>query len=249
MVLKEKYINKRGKAKDMEYEISTKPKSPVILEGFPGYGLVGTIVTEFLIKHLKAKQIGRINVEEVAPVVAVHDSKVVDPIGIYYDGKYNIIIVHALSAITGLEWKLANIIETLAKDLKAKEIISIEGVGNPMAGKDSKAFYLSKNPKFKKIKVEELKEGIILGVTGALLLKKNLTQSCIFAETHSQLPDSRAAAKVVEVLDEYLGLKVDFKPLLKEATLFEGKLKSLMEKAQTAGPRKEAAPNKQIYFG
>ncbi len=44
----------------MEYEITVKPKSPIILEGFPGYGLVGTIVTEFLIKHLNLLKKGEL---------------------------------------------------------------------------------------------------------------------------------------------------------------------------------------------
>ena len=45
-----------------------------------------------------------------------------------------------------------------------------------------------------------------MGVSGALLLKAEVPLSCFFAETHSSLPDSRAAAKIIEVLDKYLYL-------------------------------------------
>ncbi|HLD15562.1 MAG TPA: PAC2 family protein [Candidatus Nanoarchaeia archaeon] len=233
----------------MKHELNMKPKSPIIVVGFPGYGLIGTIVTEFLIKHLDAKPIGRIVVREVHPIVAIHDRKVVDPIGIFYDKKYNMLIVHALASINGLEWRLADEMTHIFKELKAKEIISIEGVGNPTLVKDGQTFYFSDNDKkFQSIGMTELKEGIIMGVTGALLLKKGIKLSCIFAETHSQLPDSRGAAKVVEVLDKYLGLKVDYKPLLKEAELFETKLKELMEKSQALIP-KQKDENKQVYIG
>ena len=58
--------------------------------------------------------------------------------------------------------------------------------------------------------------------------------SCIFAETHSNLPDSKAAAKVVEALDKYLGMEIDYKPLLEQAQKFEDKLKSILKKSQEA---------------
>ena len=84
-----------------------------------------------------------------------------------------------------------------------------------------------------------MKEGIVLGVTGALLLKQDINTSCIFVETHSKLPDSRGAAKLVEVLDSYLNLKVDYKPLLEKAKKFEEKLKGLMEKTKKANEEKD----------
>ena len=41
----------------MELKLDKKPKNPIIIEGFPGFGFVGTIATEFLIDHLNAKPI------------------------------------------------------------------------------------------------------------------------------------------------------------------------------------------------
>ena len=68
----------------MNFELSKKPKNPTILEGFPGFGLVGTISTEYLIEHLNAEKIGQITIEESPPMVAIHQGKVIDPVGIYY---------------------------------------------------------------------------------------------------------------------------------------------------------------------
>ena len=48
------------------------------------------------------------------------------------------------------------------------------------------------------------------------------------------MPDSKAAAHIVQALDNYLGLDVDVKPLLKQAVLFERKLKGIMQKGQKA---------------
>ncbi|MBW2989975.1 PAC2 family protein, partial [Candidatus Woesearchaeota archaeon] len=42
----------------MQIKLWKKPKNPIIIEGFPGFGLVGTIASEFLIDHLKTELIG-----------------------------------------------------------------------------------------------------------------------------------------------------------------------------------------------
>ena len=235
----------------MFLDLHFKPKSPIIIEGFPGYGLVGTIVTEFLIKHLGAKKIGRIQIEEVTPVVAIHDNTAIDPLGIFYDKKNNLVIMHALTTVQGLEWKLADQVVQLAKTLKAKEVIGIEGVGNPALGDDApRAFYIGKSKKLSTIKeVSKLDEGIIMGVTGALLLREDVILNCIFAETHSQLPDSRAAARIVEILDKYLRLNVDPKPLMKQAELFENKLRDVVSKSKEAAQAQSNKPATQAYFG
>ena len=78
-----------------------------------------------------------------------------------------------------------------------------------------------------------------MGVTASIILRDTLPSSCIFIETHSQLPDSRAAAKVIETLDKYLGLEIDFKPLLQKAEEFESKLKTLMQQSKIATEEKE----------
>ncbi len=208
-----------------------------MIEGFPGFGLVGTIASEFLLEHLRFEQIGKIIFEDMPATVAIHDGKVVEPLGIFYNKKYNFVLLHAITASSGKEWKLSEMVVDLAKQLNAKEIICLEGVGSSEESTTSRVFYYSNNEKnknkFKKIKVELLKEGIIIGVTGAVLLRsEKIPVSCIFAETHTNLPDSKAAAKVIEVLDKYQGLKVDYKPLLVQAEKFEGKLKNLLTESQ-----------------
>lgn len=221
----------------MEVKLYKKPKNPTIIEGFPGFGLVGTIASEFLIDHLKTELIGKIMFNEMPAMVAIHDNKVVEPLGIFYNKKYNIVLLHAITPSTGFEWNVAEIIGNLAKTLNAKEVISLEGVGSGDGDPGERVFYYSNNDKsksrFGKIGIDPLKEGIIIGVTGAVLLRvENAPVSCVFAETHSKLPDSRAAAKVIEVLDKYLGLDVDYKPLLEQAQKFEDKLKNIMQKSQ-----------------
>ena len=114
----------------MRYTLKSKPKGPTIIEGFPGFGLVGTIATEFLIKHLNAKQIGWIRMTEIPPVIAVHEGEAVEPLGIFYSKEKNLIILHALTNVQGFEWGISDILMKIYKDLGAKEMISLEGVGS-----------------------------------------------------------------------------------------------------------------------
>lgn len=228
----------------MEIKLTKKPKGPIVIEGFPGIGLIGTIATEFLIKHLNAKPIGFIWSEELLPIAAIHDSKIVQPLEVYYSEKENIVILHALSDVRGLEWKISSAVKDLCKQLNAKEVISIEGIMSRQMTNNT--FYLTSDPKKKKVfdnlKINPLKEGIIIGVTAALMLKDSTVNTTgIFVETHSNMPDSKSAAKVIEVLDGYLNLKVDFKPLLVAAEDFEKKLKELIEQTkQTVEHKKDA---------
>ncbi len=222
----------------MDVKLTKKPLNPIIIDGFPGFGMVGTIAAEFLIEHLKAEQIGKIVFDDVPAIVAIHQGKLVEPYGLFYNKKYNLVIMHAMTAPQGSEWKFANVIMDVANQLKAKEIISLEGVGSSSEQDASKVFHYTtvsaREKEFKKMGIEKLNEGIIMGVTSALLIKSNLPVTGIFAETHSNLPDSKAAAKIIETLDAYLDLQFDFKPLLEMAEKFEQKLKHIVEQTKTA---------------
>ncbi|MBT7903114.1 proteasome assembly chaperone family protein [Candidatus Woesearchaeota archaeon] len=237
----------------MNIVLKKKPKNPVIIEGFPGFGLVGTITTEFLIHELKAKQIGAIHANELPPLVAIHDGELVQPIGIYYAEKQNFVILHIMTNIKGLEWEISQVLMKLAKDLGATEILSLEGVGTQAMQDSTNAYFYANQKKnankFQKIGMKPLKEGIILGVTSTLLLQAESkpSLSCIFVETHSNLPDSKAAAKAVEVIDKYYGLKIDYKPLLEQAHKFEEKIKGVMEKGMVA--QEESQKKNLSYLG
>ncbi len=229
----------------MQLILNTKPKKPIVVCGFPGFGFVGTISTEFLISHLKAVSIGHFSSNELSPIAAIHQGKIIQPIEIYYDKKTNIVIVHALTQVHGKEWEIANAIEDLSKQIDAKEVICLEGIGNPtLTEGEPRSFIFSE--KDKKSKLVKLSEGIVMGVTGALVLKsKALPITCIFAETNTATPDSRASAKIIESLDAYLGLKIPFEPLLKKAQEFEGKIKGIVDKTKKV---KEQQEEKGAYY-
>lgn len=236
----------------MELILKKKPKNVTLIEGFPGFGLIGTIVTEYLIDHLDTESIGTVMSTDIPAMIAVHNGKLVQPIEVFYNKKFNLAFLHVVTNPAGLEWQFSELVLQLAKLLQAKEIISVEGVTASEATEPPRTFFYSNNESRKKVfaknKIEQLKEGVIMGVTGTILLKaKNRTQatSCIFVETHSALPDSKAAASVIKVLDKILNLKVDPKPLEAQAEEFEEKLKTILEKGREAT---EVKKKKQLSY-
>lgn len=241
----DKSKQKRRKPMPANLVLTKKPKGVTVIEGFPGFGLVGTIATGFLIDHLKCEQIGKAFFEEPPATIAIHDCRLVDPVGIFYNKQHNLVIIHAITAAAGIEWRAADLVLDICSQLGAKELITIEGVGSPAMAGEPRAFHYctdkSREKRMLASKIGHLGEGIIVGVTSAILLKapKAYPVSCVFSETHTNLPDSKAAAKVIEVLDRYLGLKVDYKPLLKQAAEFEKKLKTILEQTGKAQELKE----------
>ncbi len=231
----------------MKFVLNKKPKNPVIISGFPSMGLVSTITTKFLIDHLDVEDIGYIESEHIMPLTAIHKSKIVNPITFYYNKKYNLVIMQSLTEVSGYEWELASTLLDVSRTLSAKEMIIVEGIPSHVQNEINLYYYSNKS----KMKLTPLNEGIIMGTTAAILLKsRDSPVTCIFAEAHSQLPDSEAAAKVVEALNIYLKLNVDYKPLIEAAKKFERNLKDMIDKRRDAISRSTSQEKKELsYFG
>ncbi len=218
----------------MKINLRKKPQNPIIIEGFPGFGLVGTIVTEFLLEHLKCEQIGEFVYDQLPAMAAIHKGKLVNPMAVHYSKKHNIVILQTILNPKGQEWAIGNAVLEMANSLKAKKIISIEGVGSPRTlaatKKEPQVYYYGDEKLRTKVGLKPIDESIIVGVTSTIMLNAK-NSVCLFAETKSALPDANAASRVIKALDKYLGLKVNPKPLIKQAQDFEGKLKGLIQQS------------------
>lgn len=223
----------------MDIKLKHELKDVTVISGFPGFGMVGTIATEFLIEHLKTEHFGRIILDKMPAVIAIHEGEIIEPFALYYNKAHNLLILHSIFGQPGTEWKIAEAIRSLCTMVSCKEIISLEGVGTNAESEDPKSFYFTSNEqkekKFQDLKMQKLNEGIIMGVTSALMLQNdNIPVSCLFAETHTNLPDSKAAAKLIQGLDAYLDLKMDSSPLIEMAEKFEAKLKKILSESKMA---------------
>ena len=93
-------------------------------------------------------------------------------------------------------------------------------------------------------------DGVITGVAGVLLnegKRRDFNVLSLLAEAHSNYPDARAAANIIEVLDRLvLNIHIDPKPLYKEAEAIEMQIKSIRSQAKTSKVLK-APPQPRMY--
>ena len=219
----------------MKVHLYEKPQNVRLVLGFPGFGLVGTIATKFLIEHLDVKKIGEIESSKLLPLAAIHKNKLIGPLDLFYNKKYNVVVMQALSELAGSEWHITEVIEEISRLLNVKEIIILEGLpSNNTKGNMKTYFYSSNNAKAgEKLGLPALQEGVMMGVTATVMLRlEDVPISVILAESPSKFPDSEAAARTIQALDKYWSMDIDYKPLMKAAKNFEVMLKEMMDKVK-----------------
>jgi uncharacterized protein len=227
-----------------------KLKKPVVIEGFPGVGLVGSIAAKYLSQQTNAKQIGFIESPHLPPVSFIVKGEVYNPIRIYEAEKDNLIIVESEFPVPG---KLVNEIgERLgdwSKEINAEKVICLEGINAPQSKSSTGVFAITSDHNVKTPKsMKKVETGFMIGVSAALMLQcKEIKMPglCLMAETHTSFPDGLAAAALIKELNKLLNLNVNTTALENEAKVFEEKIKSLVEKAKSLQPAKK--DDKVIY--
>ncbi len=138
------------------------------------------------------------------------------------------------------------------KKLGSKVIIVLEGIPGKTKKSSNAFYYCNGKDAFESFKLKPLEEGVMTGVTATLLLKSShININCVFVESSTGLPDSEAAAKSIQVMNQHLGLDVDCKPLLSAAKKFEGMLKTAIanKQPQQNMPKYKTEKNDLDYLG
>ena len=236
----------------------------LLVVAFPTVGLISSIAGHYIIDSLKLEEIGAIISKEFMPATIIHNSKPSPPIRIYAgerkcgpDGNCEqlVVIISEFMPPYNLIKPLADIILEWAKEKGCKIVISFEGthaLGDNK--KNPKVYGIGSNVDMKKFlksyKIEETKEGMITGVTGVLLYEGVLMKRdviCMLSEAHSSYPDSRAAGNLLKKLDIMLPeIKIDPKPLYKEAEKIEAQIKNFIDQSKPTAPSLPPIPS-QMY--
>ena len=81
---------------DKDVKIVTKPiksENPVLIEGFPGIGLVGNIASQQIIDELKMTYVGSIDSRHFPPIAVLYEGLINMPVRIYESEGHNIVMV------------------------------------------------------------------------------------------------------------------------------------------------------------
>lgn len=219
------------------------PKNSIVLEGFQGIGLVGTLAAEYIAEQKNAKVVGHVDVPEFPPITLLVNGRIKTPIRIYHfkEKKQNFLIfVSELPMPQKMANVLAKAIVNFSKEHKVKEIVSLEGITVPEEPVDSNTYWISSNPKFFENrfgkKAKALQSGIIVGVSASLLTQSKIQKIpsvVLMAEAHTNFPDGSAASSIIKLLNKVYKIDVDVNNLEAQSEEFEKKIWKMIEKAKT----------------
>lgn len=242
----------------IEYE-NVDLSNCLLVVAFPTVGLISSIAGHFIIDSLKLKEIGAINSQYFMPATIIHNGKPSPPVRIYSgekkcgpDGKCEqiAVIISEFMPPYNIIKPLADQILEWADKKGCQSIVSLEGTHAIGEKKDFKIYGVSSNNKMKnqlkKYKISETLEGMITGVNGVMLYEGALKKHdviCLLSEAHASFPDSRSAGNLLEKLDVMLpGIKIDPKPLYKEAKEIENKIRQFMAQSKPTAPQIPPTP-------
>lgn len=214
-------------------------KNPILITGFPGLGLVGTVAASYLVEKLNMELYGYITGTDFPPLAAVHDYTPSFPARIYVSKEHNLIVLLSefIIPLTAV-YDFSNKIMEFGKEKKVSKIISLGGIS--IKGEQDSVYVIASSKKLVKELVKNkmvklIKEGATTGVTGVLLAHGAATKFpvvSLLAEARPDYMDPRAASMVLSVLKEFIDLSFDTRELDKEAKMIQEKMNGVMSEAK-----------------
>jgi len=224
-------------------------RGATIIDGFPSVGLVSSIAANYLIKVLDMEHIGIMDSVHFPTVSLVREAIPLSPVRIYAGkkGKMGDQIVAFISEFQAPPNLIRPISYTLidwAEEQKCKMIVSPEGLVVDPELRDSAeisdvVFGIASTQRARELLkqhgIQSFEEGVISGIAGVLLnegRKRDFDVMTLLAEAHPDFPDAKAAALVLEAIDDILlGIDFDAKPLFEEAQRIETHIKEIQKQA------------------
>jgi uncharacterized protein len=258
MIQHTKFSSYDGKTSLFSLPNTIKLKNPLLIAGFPGPGLVGSISINYVIKKLDMQQIFCFESEFIVPGVIFMDGKLHHPFRIYsnLDGTICAVICEAPIMINGMH-SVLDALATWAEDIGINDVFVIDGIAiRPGSSTDSNSKVISNlerrpiilsssddriinsNVNKPNLNIESLIEGsttFIGGIAGGLLsscISHNISCSVIFIPTQSGIPDPDGAALTIELLQNTIAnnnFKVDTSELRKQGEEMKHKLNNLIK--------------------
>lgn len=232
---------------DVEVETLSEPEltDPVLIEGLPGVGHVGTLVAEHLIEEGEGELLSRIYSEHLPPQVTVSDEGLAELVcvecyHITFEGRDLLIVTGDQQAASGVgHYRIAEAVLDSATDLGAERIFALGGVPTGELVEDHAVLGAASNDSLietlESVGVEFREnepEGGIVGISGLLVGlagRRDLDAACLMGETSGYLVDPKSAQAVLGVLEELLSFEVDLTELEERAEEMEDVVARMQE--------------------
>jgi predicted ATP-grasp superfamily ATP-dependent carboligase len=237
----------------------------ILLSCFPSAGLAPTVAGHYILQTLKLPRIGSLLSDELPPLAVIQGGRVNPPVRVY--GQKDLVLVLSEFPLPPeLINSAAATIFSIAAELKVGRILGLEGVVphplNPDSPEqnpsDESVWYAGSGsseglpPEYAAAGVRAMTDGVIGGVSGALLVagigRKLPVGTLLVSAADVGYPDHRAAAKLIEVVDQLLPhVEIDTRPLRTQAAMIERALRAAVKSRASAPEGAPQAGEPSIY--
>jgi uncharacterized protein len=209
---------------------------PIVVVGFPGPGLIGTIVAHHLIQMMDMELIGTIRSPFTPAISPFYGGVLRAPIRIYASKDGRLVTVISEVALPTISFAyFAYAISEWAQNKGATELVCVEGLAKKEDKKKAVVYGAAEPEILKELMdhdIPRLPVGFVAGLPGAIMnecLMRKIDGLCLLVEATEDAPDPEAAAEVVKSLNRIRGVNTDVKSLLEEAKAMKKQLNDLAD--------------------
>ena len=236
----------------------SKKKDNILLVGFPSNGLIGTFTVSYIVKTLKMKQVGEIEIPELPPALFIENGEIFGPIRIYK--KENLyVVISDIPFPIDIAYIFAKSVIQVVKKHKIDKTIIISGLeAMNIENKNPKVYGLVTHKSLEVLLYEnnipKFLSGTIFGTDAAVISAfrgSNIPTVMLYAECHPLFPDPKASIHAITVISKILKIQIDVKDIKENLEFLRIQHRKLMQ--QTIGALQQdqrAEPGKkmpQIY--
>jgi uncharacterized protein len=216
----------------------------IMIAGFPGPGLVGSMSVSYIIEQAKMHQIGYIDSDFIVPGVIYIGGKLRHPFRIYAndEGTACVLVCDAPVILSGIR-SVLNAVVLWAKNNGVREIMVLEGMtASGVSERSRKPWVLSNDgqlddhgylSRMKDSNSEARQPAFISGVSGGLLaacLSNTIPCTALLIPSITGIPDPEGAAILIEKTNELANnpFRIDVRQLRTEAEALKRHLQELI---------------------
>ena len=217
-----------------------KLRNPILIEGFPGVGMVGTIAAMHLVKEWDMELVGYMDSDAFPPLCTIHNEEPLPAARVYQSKKYNTLVLFSEFVIPiSTVNSVANEIVLWGEDRKLSAIFSLGGVGVSTEKDEVYGIASTEGLKesLKDVGVTIIKEGVTTGVTGLILANayvKKFPAAALLSSNRGININLVGAANVLDKLSKILNIPINTDKLRKQGEEIEEKIKKIMKESKEA---------------
>jgi len=210
-------------------------KSPIVFAGFVGAGLVGPVAINHIITELKMNEIAVMRSKYLPPSTVFMRGRLRHPFRFYAnkEGTVCAIICEITLRMEGLYSLVASVLDWAAQK-GSKEIVILDGVAS--TEHDGKAYCAAEEDLVRTMADKDISmipQGFITGIPGGILnecLVREIQGIALLAKANKAIPDSAAAATLIEALNRFYHMKINTSELQKDKDRIRSEFSELSQK-------------------